>query len=552
VGLIRKRAAGAFVAATFALTGLAWFATELARVPGRDRLDYRIFDRLFVFTDRWGALVEIFILVLVFTIPALRQAGIRCVTLFAEHPRTVASVSLLVLAALALIGYRATPFSMDEYSQVAQAYAFAHGHLSWHEPPALLDRMIPPGFRDYFLAVDPHTGEIASLYWPGFAALLAPFAFAGVPWLLNPALGAFSLLLIHGIVTRLRMSPDAAGWAVLLTLASPAFTVNSISLYSMPAHLALNLLYAWWLLDGRPSRAIFAGLTGSVALVLHNPVPHLLFAAPWILWMLCGKERRRLLPLLAVGYLPSLIVGFGWPLMTQAISVHDSAASVDHLDALQLAANKLSAVFSLPTSHLVGARVDATWKIWIWSTPGLLILTALGSRESSVPLRLFAASALLTYLVYWLVPFDQGHGWGYRYLYSAWVALPLLGAAFLSRDSRETEAATAILPWAAGMAIGSLILANGFWFWQVREVIGEHLAQRIPAPSSGRWLVFVRARHGLYSWDMIQNLPYDTHQTVLMSFGSQSDEALVQEQFPGAQRTLADARGSEWRLPDRN
>jgi hypothetical protein len=102
------------------------------------------------------------------------------------------------------------------------------------------------------------------------------------------------------------------------------------------------------------------------------------------------------------------------------------------------------------------------------------------------------------------------------------------------------------------MAIGSLILANGFWFWQVREVIGEHLAQRIPAPSSGRWLVFVRARHGLYSWDMIQNLPYDTHQTVLMSFGSQSDEALVQEQFPGAQRTLADARGSEWRLPDRN
>ncbi|MGG2305238.1 hypothetical protein ACE4Z6_27835, partial [Salmonella enterica] len=76
-----------------------------------------------------------------------------------------------------------------------------------------------------------------------------------------------------------------AGLAILLTVASPVFFANGISYYSMPAHLFANALYALLLIDPTPRRAFAAGLLGSIALTLHNPVPHLLFALPWIGWL---------------------------------------------------------------------------------------------------------------------------------------------------------------------------------------------------------------------------------------------------------------------------
>jgi len=542
-----------FAIATVSLSALACLQTTLARRAGEPALDYPMFERLFLFTDDWGAALQVLIVLLVAVSREVRRFGARLALAIAARPIATAAACVVVFALGAKLIYHATPFAMDESAQVAQAYALAQGRLSWVVPVDLLDRMIPPGFRDYFFAVDPVTGRTASMYWPGFAALLAPFALAGVPWLLNPLLSGATLLLLHAFAVRHLESLEAGGWAVLLALASPEFTVNALSFYSMPAHLLFNLLFAWLILDGRPSRAFVAGVLGGWALVLHNPVPHALFAMPWLLWLCLDRRRWPALLAVAIGYAPiGLVVGCAWPLYLSTLGVKAAAA---HASAglpqtgglpqtfLQLVAK----AFHIPDRAMLCARWYASWKIWIWSMPGLLLLMAGGARILRGPLLLLAASAGLTYAVYWFVPFDQGHGWGYRYFHSAWGLLPLFGAAFIARQPALSPQGRAWREWIGGIALLSAVLSTSLRFAQVDVIIGRHLAQKIIAPEGGKWVVFVRLQRGLYTWDMIQNMPGDGHRITLMSFGTRADEGLMRSALPGYRPMLVDARGSLWR-----
>jgi hypothetical protein len=542
-----------FLRATAALCVAAGLDTLINRFMDGNPTHYPIFDRLFLFYDCWLAALQMAIVVLVWSVPAVRRAGAALATTLGAHPRRAAAATVVVLALAARFVYRATPFAMDEYAPLAQSFAFAHGRLTWFVPVELVDRMIPFGFRDYFMAVDPATGEMASMYWPGFAALLAPFTAIGLPWLLNPLLAGLAVLLIHRLAQQLIGGREAAGWAILFALASPVFTVNAISFYSMTAHLALNLLFLLWLLDGRMSRAFLAGLTGGLALNLHNPVPHVLFAAPWLAWLAWDRRRWPALAAVAVGYVPiGLGVGLTWPLLLGALHPHTAKAAAVIAPTAGLWAlvkTKFGAAFALPNMVIVVARLQATWKIWIWSFPGLLILTAAAARRANPRLLLLGGSALVTYVVYWFVPFDQGHGWGYRYLHSAWAALPLLAAAFIVAPRQDPEDARGWREQAGGLAIASLVLGTALAFAQVRAVMGQHLAQRIPIPASGRWIEFVRFDARMYTWDMIQNMPGDSRRLILMSFGAPSDTRLVSARYPGAHLVREDLRGSLWSLP---
>ena len=77
-----------------------------------------------------------------------------------------------------------------------------------------------------------------------------------------------AVFLIHRLALRLTGNSDAAGLAALLTIASPAVTINAISLYSMTAHLVCNTAFVLLLLQPTFWRAVLAGLIGSLALVL--------------------------------------------------------------------------------------------------------------------------------------------------------------------------------------------------------------------------------------------------------------------------------------------
>ncbi len=446
-----------------------------------------------------------------------------------DRNRYAAAAALwLVLCAGSLWVYRNHPLSMDEYAAVFQARVFAAGAMHGTFPPDLLDYLIPPDFQNNFLMVNRATGAVMSAYWPGYSLLLAPFVWLDIPWACNPTLVAMSFLLIGRVARDLADSPYAAGWAMLFALASPAFVANGIAYYSMPAHLLFNLAFAWLLLVPTPLRMFLAGLTGGFALVLHNPFPHAAFAIPWIVWLAVQRGRfLRNMGLLVAGYLPiALLFGAGWWVWRQQILAEALQAAVAGQQAVSLAAPDIVermqgllrgfiGFLHWPDVQIIYARLGGLAKLWLWAAPLLLLLAWWGARGERKPgIRLLGASALLTFLAYFLIRFDQGHGWGYRYFHSAWGVLPVLGALGVIKLARGD--ARRVYRQIAMLALLSLAAANAQRLVQMGAFMQAHLAQFPPRAEAGRSIVLHNG-NGYYVRDLIQNDPWlRDAQTVLL------------------------------------
>jgi hypothetical protein len=454
-------------------------------------------------------------------------------------PIVIASVALLALGTVFV--YHDNAFAMDEYAEVFQAKTFAAAQLRAHLPATVVDWLVPPELNGAFLAASKVSGEAIEVFWPGFPLMLAPFEALGIPWLCNPCLAGVAVFLIHRITLDVTGNRRAAGWAVLFTLASGAFVAYAISYYSMQARLTTNLLFAWLLLKPDPRRSFAAGIVGSLALVVHSPFPHALFAAPWILSMAFSKERRRSLPILIAGYLPLLIiVGVGWLRLRGAIT----GGQPD----LQPITATISGVLKLPTIFMLDLRAAATVKMWIWAVPGLFLLALLGRLRcgDDYRVRLLTWSAVLTFGGYFFVVFDQGHGWGYRYLHSAWGVVPILaGCAMIERPGSTGR----LIAFAGAAAMLSLLLVVPYQLLQIDSVIDRHLAQ-LPAPQRpGRYVYFIKVRGGFYAADLVQMDPLLRQPDLLLfSRGPELDAKLRQQNWPGA--ILVERRGAieQWNV----
>ena len=470
-------------------------------------------------------------------------AALRLVDAVAAHPVRAIAAAAAVMAAGALVVYHAYPLSMDEYAAVFQSKIFAAGAITARLPPHLVDWLIVPGFNGQFILASHATGRAIETYWPGFALLLTPFERLGAPWLCNPLLAAAALYLIHRITVEITGDRRAAAFALMFAIASGAFFANAVSLYSMQAHLTADLLFVWLLLRPSAGRAFAAGVVGSFALVLHNPVPHTLFALPWLLSMVFDRERRRWLAPLIAGYLPlSLSLGLGWMALRHSIEADAGPVAVLG-DTVRLA-------FGWPDAVLLNMRAAALAKMWVWAVPGLFLFAWLGflrhRRDRAV--RLMAQSALLTFAGYLFVHFDQGHGWGFRYFHSAWGVVPVLAACALT-DLDESR--RRLVSFAAAVSLLSLVVLVPFQAHQVEGFIAEHLAQLPPMRRPGNDVVFVRVDRGYYQADMIQIDPFLRDQDLLLvSHGAAADEQFVHDRWPGA-RLLRGARPvSQWYLGD--
>ncbi|MEO7206141.1 MAG: hypothetical protein ABI145_05000, partial [Steroidobacteraceae bacterium] len=375
--------------------------------------------------------------------------------------------TVAALAVGALVVYHDYPLSVDEYAAVFQSKVFASGSVAAQVPPDLVDWLVVRGFNGTFFIASPQNGSIIEAYWPGFALLLAPFQFLSVPWLCNALLSGLAVFLIYWITREISADRRAAGWAMLFALASGAFLADGISYYSMQAHLAVNLIFVALLIRPSTGRAFAAGLVGSLALILHNPVPHALFAIPWIVALAFQSDRRRHLALLIVGYLPGVAFGIGWLLFRTEIGL-----SSPNLAAVSGAA---AGVFTWPTEVVLNSRVAALVKMCVWSMPSLFALALLGGilRRADSRVRLLVSSAILTFVAYLFVRFDQGHGWGYRYFHSAWGVVPILaGCAMADRPQIEGR----LISFAGASAILSLLLLIPFQMRQIDQFIAQHLA----------------------------------------------------------------------------
>ena len=460
----------------------------------------------------------------------------------AARPFAFIALVTAVLAASALLVYRAHPLSMDEYAPLFQARVFARGALFGRAPPELVHRLVPP-FR-WFIEASPD-GRMVSAYWPGFALLLTPFVWLHVPWLLNPLVGGATLYVLWKIARRLWPEGAAPGWAVLFAAASPAFTVNAISYYSMAAHLLASLCFALLLLQPAPRRLLGAGAVGSLALALHNPLPHALFALPFIAGLALQPRRLRNLSLLAAGYLPGcVLLGLGWMWVRAQVS---TAAEVS----AQGVGGTLSALrhlaFAWPSLDVLGDRAINFAELTNWAVPGLVALACAGAWQlrRNPLLRMFALSALATFAAYLFVPYDQGHGWGYRYMHAAWAALPLLAAGCVEA-AREASLRRAL----ALAAAASLLLATALRFVQVRTFIDGQLAQLPASPRPAPLeVILLRTDRGYYTQDLVQNDPFmEGTRWILFSRGPAEDARFMRGSFKGARLAVHTDIADLWQI----
>jgi len=309
----------------------------------------------------------------------------------------------------------------------------------------------------------------------------------------------------------------------------------------MQAHLTANVLFVWLLLKPTPYRAFAAGSVGSLALVLHQPFPHALFAVPWILAIARRQEHRQSLIALALGYLPVLIfVGAGWLQLRASVTAGDSGFNV--------IGNNLSGDFSLPDKPIIDMRVAAAVKMWIWAVPGLFIFAILGRirRGDNEFVRLMTQSAVVTFVGYLFVIFDQGHGWGYRYFHSAWGVIPILaGCAMTGRP--ESDGRLAAFAGAASML--SLFLIMPFQMMQIDTMISRHLAQLPDLRKPGNDVYFIRIPGGFYSADLVQMDPLlRDEDLILNSRGPELDAKLRRQNWPTATLVGTRFHVEEWNL----
>ena len=436
------------------------------------------------------------------------------IALFIErHLVVLCALALVLYGALAFWAYHHYPLAMDEFCPLSESRAFVSGRLCGWVPPPLLDWIVTARFEGEFFGVLRGSGFYTPTYWPGLAILQMPFVALGVPWGCNPVVGALGLWGVHRLALRLSGSREAAAWAWALMLASPVIALNAASFYAMSAHLLFNVFYSLLLLRGDRRGALAAGIVGGFALVLHNPAPHLAFALPWI-GALAWKRRRLLGPLL-LGYLVfALPLGFGWSAFLDGFDAskyaqiaHSTSASLPFGEML----GRLKTVVELPSLALVLIRLTGLAKTVVWAVPGLLVIAWMGWRDTaravagSRGLRLLAASLLSTFALYWLVKFDQGHGWGYRYIHSAWFVLAILGGCFVAGSARQS----AIRPFFAALCALSLAVLLPLRAWQAETFIAQHLAQVPAAPATATAsITFINTQHGWFSVDMAQNDPF--------------------------------------------
>ena len=542
------------------LAGLTAAAGVLSMILILDLTEYPfyvprvlIFSYLLYHQDIAGSVLVIAI-ALGAWLPRTRSGVLDFVGWLSRHPWTVAAATFAGLCAAVFAAGHNHALAGDEHLALFQSRVFAAGHLTGRFPPELVFRLVPDFYQWRWLIASEQTGEVASMYWPGFSLLLAPFSLIGAPWACNPLLASLSLVLIAKLAARLSGQPHAGGWALLFALGSPGFIGMAISYFSMTAHLFMNALFAWLLLERTRRRLLAAGAVGSLALVLNNPVPHALFALPWIVSVARGPDGRRNFLRLAAGYAPlGLLLGLGWWLFLRTLQgATPMALYPSDDDPLHRLGNLLWAlslefwkVFTL-SDWRFGSRLLEQVRLWSWAVPGLPLLALAGwwLSRNVAEARLLGWSLACTLVGYLPVAFDQGSGWGARYVHPAWSALPVLASLAVARAREDLQF------YAARVAVLSLLFANALRLFQIELFMDDQLSLRPPFEKGARQIVFINANPVNYAQDFLQNDPYLRSPVIFMmsrGLGRDYDE-IIRRRYPGARLVYDQPNGQVWRL----
>lgn len=219
-------------------------------------------------------------------------------TALLEHPRTVpvaAVCSAIAAGTLSVLAYQRHPHIPDEIAYLFQARLLASGTI-WAPTPPVPDAFSVP----FTLELN---GRWFSAMPSGWPFLLAVFVIAGVPWILNPLLGALNVVLVarvvrgwYGTTGDTRRAMRLGTLAAVLLAVSPWHLFLAMSFMSHTLSLTLALVATLTLMrsfaDERPWRLLLSGACiGIVA--LNRPLEGAAVALMLGFWCLL-RERGRL------------------------------------------------------------------------------------------------------------------------------------------------------------------------------------------------------------------------------------------------------------------
>lgn len=405
-----------------------------------------------------------------------------------------------VVMGTAWLGHRAVmhsfPLSMDEYNADFQSRLFAGGHLS-APVPSQWQAMVP-AITPTFITYKPSGHSWLSSYLPVYSGLRALALKLSLAPLLNPILAGLSLLSVAAIAKRLWPGYSSAPvLAALLLASSSQFLATSMTTYSMPAHLCFNLLWLMLYLKSEGKGVDWAVLllpwVGILALGLHNPFPHALFAAPFLLRIVRSRGVGVSAYVGAV-YVVGCALWLAW--LGYSVSPSEQAVA--------------SSMFGFPDSFHLLTEAMSLSLILSWQTPvmvlGLALAVASARRLSSFERDLLAGVAL-TCCCYFLFVTSQGHGWGYRYTYNVLGNLVLLGVAGLFVASEHCGIARTRRLVGASL-VASVIIQLPVRARQVERFVRPFATASRAISESGDAAVVIPTSEIWYGSDLIRNGPY--------------------------------------------
>jgi hypothetical protein len=417
--------------------------------------------------------------------------------------------------------HHAVLLTMDEFTTDFQARILASGELRAQLPvewQPYVDALAP-----VFTAYQGLEGGWLSQYLPGYALIQTPFVMAGANAILNPLLLALSVVLLASIAKRLWPDEGLRPWmAIAFFVTSSEVLMTSGTGYSMPAHLALNLLWLWLYQRGDARSWGFALAVGVLALGLHNPMPHALFVAPFLLRLV--RERRWQRAAAAV-----VAYGLGALLWLMWLRMANPFA--------RAGGPGLFSMFALPNTIAFWLQSVNLSLLFTWHAPlfgALAVVGAWHARRLGPTVADIALGVALTLVFYLFFPLTQGHGWGYRYAYQV-----LGSAALLAAAGAPTLVTAAGARRAQGLLLASfataVLVQVPLRFWQGERFIRPYAAAYRFVESRPADVVIVHFDSVWYGRDLVRNDPHLRGRPVVLAarFLTPAGREAIEHAHPG-------------------
>jgi Dolichyl-phosphate-mannose-protein mannosyltransferase len=404
------------------------------------------------------------------------------------------------------------PYSGDEWSYLLQAEIFSQGRLHANSPAH-------PRFFDVWGMVN--NGKFYAWAPPGWPFLLTSGVLLQVPWLVNPVIGALTLLSVYRL-GRLVYNAPVGLLAVFFMLLSPFFLLHSASYFAHSSSLLFISLFVFFCARGIERKAhrdfLWAGLCGSMSFLIR-PFDQMVAFCPLgaylLLLALRGHLAVRQVAWFAIGHGLGVILLLGYNFLQTGhpLTMGYHVGSGQSLFELHL-----------PGRHFIG---EYLLHLLVWAFPlmpplALLYSVWLGETWAKSPSeRRWDALLLLMFLSnvlgYAFVPFHHWAGYGPRYYYASFFALALLGArgaiALLDRLKRRWPAGEGGGLGAAALGICSAL--SLFWVFPVkladahRSIVARQtLYEMVERMQLANAVIFIRYIGGDFQpWNLTRNPP---------------------------------------------